>query len=297
MVNIYSSNNAIEANTIVSFLAEAGIDAEITGENASNMLGEKIEIWIRDDSAAQRAREIIKEALREASEEERKHMHDQQQGSSIWTGFFLGVLLMFILSSIAFALYKGSYLKRDYVNGRDTNNDGKEDAWQTFSDGRLIKWTADNNYDGKIDSWHYYIDGIIDRGEYDENYDGKVDSWSEYSSNGLIKESLRDLNGDGFPDYWRHYNNSILESYSTDNNFNGKEDEWGSIENGLYVESDISFKEDRIIDKRIIYKYGNKTQALLDTDRDGVFDKAVNYDDFGRETGTEKISVPSGRTP
>jgi hypothetical protein len=49
---------------------------------------------------------------------------------------------------------------------RDTNADGKADAWEIYSDGRLQRMGVDLNFDGRVDRWDR--DEVIARAEQEK---------------------------------------------------------------------------------------------------------------------------------
>jgi len=56
----------------------------------------------------------------------------------------------------------------------------------------------------------------------------------------------------------------------------------GGAKNGVVVERNWSFSNDRVADKRAFFSAGRKTREEYDRDRDGVFEETTLLDEFER---------------
>jgi hypothetical protein len=120
---------------------------------------------------------------------------------------------------------------------------------------------------------------------WDMNGDGAADSWATYNSAGQLHMTRYDQDFDRREDYWESYENGVPVSYTADNDRDGVVDEWGRFEhgtNGLVVERNWSFSNDRVADKRAFFGAGRKTREEYDRNRDGVFEETIVFDEFER---------------
>ncbi len=150
------------------------------------------------------------------------------------------------------------------TNGKDTDKDGKIDAWDTNGDGQLDAW--DTNKDGNADSWDKNGNGKLDddenankhpeqnnngrdeNGGKDTNGDGVVDTWD---TDGDGKDDAKDTDGDGNADEWldpktREWTNGKgNDPEPQDTNGDGKPDRWVDPDTGEDKAIDTSDPKDR----------------------------------------------------
>jgi hypothetical protein len=160
--------------------------------------------------------------------------------------------------------------------------------WYYYKDGRLIRDEYDANRDGEPDGWRKYTAGELVEEEYDRDFDGTPDFWRKYSSPGQIDKVIYDRDLDGRADYWETHKDAASFSYTADNDGDEQIDEWGKTYAYSPSERNWSFKNDRIVDKKALYKKGRKVKELYDRDRDGEFDEWVFLDEFERVIKTER---------
>jgi hypothetical protein len=185
-----------------------------------------------------------------------------------WLGFLIGLGLGAALTS--------AILNRDDARSGstytgvvedDTDGDGKTDRWTQYRRGRLERDEVDRNYDGKPDAWSYFSGGRIARSEEDQNFDGKVDTWTHYS--------------EGRP-----------ATSNADTDFSGRPDVLYFHRAGEVFRADWIDQDSGELWKRDGYRHGYLHESLLDTDRDGVFDRKITYDAFEQPIRTETIQEP-----
>jgi hypothetical protein len=150
-------------------------------------------------------------------------------------------------------------LNRSYYTGtdsRDLNEDGQDDAWWTYRDGRCIELSLDRNFDGRRDSWTTFD--------------------KEHSSS--IRE---DNNFDGKPDLWYAYSKEVLTYVRFDADFDGKQD--GEMRWVFGVPTETQFAAPNRLGywKRDFFTNGLLRECVVDRDRDGVLDERVLFDPFG----------------
>ena len=148
------------------------------------------------------------------------------------------------------------------TNGKDTDKDGKIDAWDTNGDGQLDAWDKDG--DGNADSWDENGNGTLDEeedlsrnpnkgnrdknGGRDTNADGVPDMWD---TDGDGEDDARDTDGDGNADEWKDKNTGEWEKGAAkdpepkDTNGDGKPDVWVDPDTGEDKAVDTSEPKDR----------------------------------------------------
>lgn len=134
-------------------------------------------------------------------------------------------------------------------------------------DGKPTLLKEDRNYDGKPDVRHKYEAGKMTTGKYDNNFDGKWDTWITYK--------------DRF---------SYVEKVDTD--FDAKPDATVYFVNGLTQRRDWHPNDSGKIERRELYEHGLLKEELVDTNRDGIFDRKITYNSYERPINEEKCSIP-----
>ncbi|MGR3218996.1 MAG: HEAT repeat domain-containing protein [Candidatus Anammoxibacter sp.] len=199
-----------------------------------------------------------------------------------------------------------------FVNVFDMNNDTKIDRWEyKDNNGIVTKISKDTNIDEKEDIWEFYEAGKIVKIEYDLNFDNHIDKRETLNEKGeVVKIYLdADLNDSVFAfDKFEYYSNNLLTrrewDCDKDSNFDcskdnkvdkielfdvmgnmfetgydiknndGKMDYWEYFEHGRLCkkghDKNIDGKADYI---EILNDEGKTVGEMEDTDFDGTFDK------------------------
>ena len=123
---------------------------------------------------------------------------------------------------------------------------------------------SDNNGDGKPDAWYHYQRGVLTKVEEDKDGDERVDTWWLYT-NGILSEGIKDADYNGKPDVTYFYSKGCLTKA-----------EWRP--NGT-----------QILVKREIYQHTSLVKEWTDDNRDGKFDKVMEYDWMGNVIATRKL--------
>jgi Putative prokaryotic signal transducing protein len=260
MKKILSVTNRAEAHLLAEALRQDGIPTSVQEEWGSLDGTSTTFIWIENDGDAERATALLAEMTGKrqpaavAVRSSRKH-------SGFVRGLLLGVLLG-ALAGGALAVWRLNGRYSASSNNWDSNGDGSADGWATYnSAGQLVESTEDRNFDGAPDSWMLYKPpGVLNVIRYDQDFDRRED-------------------------YWESCEKGIPVSFTADNDRDGVVDEWGRFENGkngVVLERNWSFSNDRVTDKRAFFSAGRKTREEYDRDRDGVFEETILFDEFER---------------
>jgi hypothetical protein len=250
---ILGTANPAEAHLLAEALRQEGIAASVQGEWGSL---EGPSVWIENERDAERADALVAEITAKQAPAPTS-AHSGRSGPFVG-GLLLGLVLGAVVAGF---LNSRSPRSREPVSTAqwDLNGDGKPDDWARYdSDGRLVESSSDRNFDGAPDSWLTYDPpGVLNTVRYDQDFDRRED-------------------------YWESYAKGLPVTYTADNDRNAIVDEWGRFENGVVVERNWSFANDRVADRRAFYRAGRKVREQYDRNRDGAFDETVTYDEFER---------------
>ena len=254
MKKILDVKNSADAHLVVEALRQEGIAASVQGEWGS--VGEGPSVWIENDADAERANALVAETT---IKDRPAPTPVPGRQVAVYVG---GLLLAMLLGVVIGAVFNGRVPETQEAmspQSWDANGDGRPDNWASYDTaGRLVESSEDRNLDGIPDSWVTYDPpGVLAGIRDDQDFDGREDSWVVYEK--------------GVP-VW----------YTADNDRNGVVDEWGRFENGSQVERNWSFSNDRIADRRAIYRVGRKIREEYDRNRDGVVEETVLFDEFER---------------
>ncbi len=144
---------------------------------------------------------------------------------------------------------------------------------------------------GKVAVLSHYVNGRIVRAEEDRNRDGKPDAWYKYGAGKPHSVSFDD-NFDGRPDSWVTYKDYFDSVQKTDSDFDGIPDATAFFANGLTRKLDWHPNDSAIITRREFYEHNVLVEALVDTDKNGVFDLRITYDPFQNPIKKEKCRIP-----
>jgi hypothetical protein len=274
LVKLSSYNKRKEADFVKSVLEDNGIEAVLKGEDLygvveSNIGNYELYVLENDLKTAQLILESITDPSAELNLPEKKAPPADPQKivhgtASIY--FALTFLLIgFVIGLILSDKVKSFAPKQDYKKSYDYNRDGIADSWYYYVQGELVQQTYDRNFDGKIDEWRNNTDGVYGGTiEIDMNYNDVPDTCYYYKDGNISKIEI-DLDENKIPDIVSHYKDDVV------------------------ADTEVFDKTSRKPRATIEYKNGIKSKELIDTDGDGVFDKAVSYDEYGCFENAEKI--------
>jgi hypothetical protein len=286
---VYSTQRPLVAQMLTHTLQEHEIPARVEGQEANQKLAQPVTIWVPEEhyTEAQRIISHIEDSPTEPEPEseivrEAERMPPTPVGSTpSGFRFYVGLLLGALLGYGYFAYQDRSASKEGVPRNTDRNRDGAQDFWEKRSlvDNQPI-FIYDSDFDGTADRWIYYENGVLAREEYDRNKDEKPDGWIYYNDVEQIVRSEEDDDFNGEPDHWTEYENGEAREFTGDLDFDGRIDEWGSFRNGLLKERKVSFRNDGVADKRIVYGRNRRVRVEYDRDRDGTFEEVMNLDPF-----------------
>jgi hypothetical protein len=301
---VYSTTRPLKAHMLTQTLQEHDIAARLEGEQAGKHFAQPVTIWVPDKHYAEAERLIvlIEESLSDSKVEVTPEAEDSESrrvaapiGSDfiggLLVGLFLGVLTGAYLAHGVYKSQQRTSPEKDLPAISDRNGDGIEDAWIKYSlaNNEPI-YIYDTNLNGSPDEWNYFENGVLVRSEHDRNDDGKVDSWWYYNGMRQPLRAERDDDFSGESDYWLYFENGEYHEFTEDRDFDGQVDSWGSFENSLLKEWNISFRNDRVADKRILYERNRRMLIEYDRDRDGEFEdvRLLNaFEEFDKSIGQE----------
>lgn len=182
----------------------------------------------------------------------------------IWTVFILGILFAILFSTIAYMLFHKDHRILNGNRKYDTNGDGRFDRTYVYSKGKIIEIKEDRNHDGDPDAWYYYKANKIIRSEYDNDFDGNIDQWCCYEDRYNIRCEV-------------------------DTDFNGIPDATHFVTNGVTTRVDWHPNGSKVIVRRELFTHGIKTEAFIDSNKDGVFDLELTFDPYGNEIRRKKM--------
>ena len=251
---VYECTLPVEAHMICDLLSQAGISARVDGEFLAGAggelpLGNTIKVRV-DPSRATEAREVIADWEKsQPAERPSTAARPPIIQKSIWFAFGLmaGVALSFFLMNM------NNYA--DY-SGTDYNFDGTHDEVYHYVDGKLRSSGRDRNFDGTHDSRctfsATYLESVC---ETDDDFNGRFE-W-KIDDDGTMGTAVRDEDADGRPEQVMHLKYGVVQSV------------------------DYYFASGGRIVKREHYQGGELVSAEFDDDRDGVYERRVEYDAYG----------------
>lgn len=133
----------------------------------------------------------------------------------------------------------------------------------------------DRNADGETDHWVVITRGKVEWKRSDKDFDGRVDLWIRLHPNGERALWAADKDGNGKPDLWNlHDEKGRLTCVSSDKNKDGKPDTW-ALYNDKKVKTELRWDSDfdGKVDQWAYLKKGKVVRRLIDTNRDGKWDK------------------------
>jgi hypothetical protein len=175
-----------------------------------------------------------------------------------------------VLAATAFALYFRSPFT---PTGTDYDGDGHTEERHIYRGDALIRSEWDRNGDRKADVLYDYDQrGVVRTGQSDDDFDGRYETQMTFRF-GQPADTSIDRDGDGFSDEVVRFASGIPTEYDY-----------------------LGGGGRRILVKRIVMKPGGVVDfALLDTDRDGVFDVRDDYDELGESR--QKSAIAPGTPP
>jgi len=252
MKTVYEASSGLEAHMILNLLQQRGIDCRIEGEYLQGGVGELQAMnFVRvlvDESDYDKAMTVIEEWDATQIDNTEAYTPDSKS-SGLGAGIFIGVL---IGAGLTFWAYNSPVT----VGGIDYNNDGQLDEKYTYKDNRIVRVETDRNLDSNTDSISYYnYKGLIHRTETDDDFDGTYETTYKYQRGNVLSQES-DTDQDGHIDYFAYFSNGLL-----------------SVVEITGPESDSPRKKQ-------LYKMNKLVGAEFDSNGDGLYDIAYEYDSY-----------------
>lgn len=290
MHTVYSAAHAVDAHMIANLLQQSGIDAQVFGEFLTGAAGELppgalVRVVVPHLEQVEVAKRIIDEwetARPVSSPEEHPATtpfnpaapaRDGRDAgrNRLWQG-----VLMFGLGAIFATAVTWLYYRTP-----------------------MTRTATDYDGDGHPEERYLYRGDSPVRSEYDRNGDRKTDVIYLYDQRGVAETSKNDDDFDGRFETEVTFRFGQPAGASTDRDGDGFVDEVTRFVSGVGTEFDyLGGESRRIVLKRLFIKPGDEGDyALLDTDRDGLFDLRDDYDSIGESQKKTPISPPTRPTP
>ena len=267
MQTIYHPANPIDAQRLVSLLAEHDIEAHVQGTYLGGGVGELpagdlLRVWVHDGDVAQ-AREVVAEFEAELKEISGLFDVDDDEPpappmrpvpaaggvASSLVGLLFGL-------AIGFGLAYWHLRLPHWSEAIDYDEDGIVDTTYDYHNELMVKSSEDRNGDGEIDLvTEIGIDGS-GTGRMDDDFDGRFEYDVRYEKN-LPASMHLDEDADGFTEYRMEFTHGVLTR-------------------GVYL--DPATKTEF---KREYFEHDLLVRAELDIDRDGTFETKREYDRTG----------------
>ena len=139
----------------------------------------------------------------------------------------------------------------------DVDGDGTVDETYIYSGQTLDRVEYDRNGDGKVDArWVNDLRGVSKRYDGDDDFDG-IFEWRSEAERGQVVRSVLDADGDGRPERVENYRHGVLRTI------------------------DVYDASGRRVVAREHYDNSRLDARELDQDGDGVFERRVEYDEYG----------------
>ncbi|WED29422.1 DUF2007 domain-containing protein [Vibrio sp. DW001] len=243
---------------ITSLLQQSNIKAQIHGEHLQGGIGELqpigiVRVMVNEEDAAM-AKEIIIEWDRKQPDTDVAVPLAMKRSSG------LGKLLLgFLIGVISVGVYYNTPVNYD---GIDYNNDGSFDEKWTYRNYRMVKTEIDRNFDGKIDyTTDFTRKGTPKKSLADDDFNGSFETKYSYNKGSVFQQKV-DSDGDGFNEYIIEYNYGVIATARFLNPNN---------ENVIKIQN---FELDKLV------------SAEYDSNKDGVIDTVIKYDEYGEIIST-----------
>lgn len=252
MKSIFEASSGLEAHMILNFLQQEGITGRIDGEYLQGGIGElqamnMVHVLVNDSDYI-KAKEIIK--AWDTNQTEKINVNrpkSKSSGIGIGIGLILG--LLFGAGSTFWA-----YNSPVNLDGIDYNDDGKLDEKWVFKDNRISRIEIDRNLDNSVDIIHKYDRrGRIYRTEHDDNFDNIFESTITYKRGNPIQQNI-DTDQDGIIDSKTYFTNGVLTEIEI---------------LGPTSSSPVKIQK---------YKMNKLISSEFDSNGDGTYNKAYEYD-------------------
>jgi hypothetical protein len=252
--SVYECTLGVEAHMICDLLARAGISSRVDGEFLAGAggelpLGSTIKVRV-DPSRAVEARVVIDEweKLQPPPGDTAALARRPIWSSPLW--FFFGVVVGGVLLLIA--------LRSPYsTQSVDLDGDGRVDETYFYSGQTLDAIKYDRNADGKIDAlWVHDLKGVPKRYESDDDFDGTFE-WRGDVERGWVARNVMDANRDGRPERIQNSHHGVLRMI------------------------EVYDAEGTRVVVREHYDNARLEAREVDQDGDGVFERRVDYDNYG----------------
>ncbi|MFZ5636138.1 MAG: DUF2007 domain-containing protein [Pseudomonadota bacterium] len=279
MKTIYRSTSIADIYLLRDLLAQAEIEAHVSGEYLRGAVGElppdtPVSLTVHEAQAAA-ARDIVMDW-------ERSRPVDEPDSDDTEAGVPAGptsagvTSTLFVLASLVFGAACGGAIVWAMHNHpgdggmRDYDGDGRIDESVHLAGDRVDRVETDRNRDGRVDQvQRYRANGDLDRIELDDDFDGRLEGLVRYEANQPVEWRM-DRNGDGAPEQREVY------------------------ERGVLVREETLDNEARVV-KTVRYRAGVPVSGEFDADGDGVLDTARTYDPRGEIVASGPLRAKSGK--
>jgi len=251
---LYEAANTIEAHMILGLLEQAGLTARIDGEYLQGGIGELqaigvVRVMINEGDHGQGKSVLEAWDANQPSPEPMPQIKKENSYLSVLGGFVAGIIVM--------VLYCNTPMTDD---GIDYNGDGSLDEKWKYVNYRMAEMELDRNLDAKLDLISKYDrKGLIESSKSDDDFNGTFETQSYYK-NGSSVWLKSDTTGDGFKDYRIDFKHGLINT--------------------------VSYIDPITMHVIKVEHYGSLKleSAELDTNRDGILDTVVEYDEIGEIT-------------
>ncbi len=137
----------------------------------------------------------------------------------------------------------------------DVDDDGRPEQVRYFDprSGKILREERDSDYDGRMDAWLVYSDGVLSERVLDSSGDGRSDVWEHYAA-GQLRERMLDRNDDSVQDAFFRYQDDALAEERHDADDDGRIDLTIHYENLRRVRAEEDLDRDGRIDTWTTYQ-------------------------------------------
>jgi hypothetical protein len=258
---VFEPTNSLEGHMLQDLLRQRGIASRLEGAGLQGAVGELpaiglVRLLVEDkDFGAARA---VVDDWEKATVPDPAPAAPRQRVGAV-AGGAIGIVLG-LGAAILYFRVPGN------VEGFDHNDDGNlDERWKSSAGGIPIANEIDRNFDGAIDLvWNLNRYGQAESGKSDDDFNGTFETEFRLQ-NGQPYLYLVDTDGDGTADL-----KSVLKY-------------------GVLVTQEHRSAQSREPVRIERFRLGKLVSADVDTDRDGILDRRLEYDAFGEVTAAREI--------
>ena len=277
MIKIYEASNGLEAKLILDLLQQAQLSARIDGEYLQGGIGDiqasgLVRVMISESDFKQ-GKLLISQwennefAITEDENLENSNHYQEPEANSFASNVSTEKMLNYLVVGIVCLLigvFSTAYYYRSptFENGVDYDGDGIPDEWWVYKGNRISETRMDRNFDKNIDLYLFYDHkGNLESMVSDDNFDGEFETGSKIKHGNWVWTNT-DTTGDGFKNYQVKFKHGIIDTISyyhpqTKN----------KVKTEKYVNLVLSYSE-------------------IDTNKDGMLDSRIEYDEYANPVKT-----------